>query len=237
MSHDNPLVIAHRATMGHAPENTLLGVRRALELGCDGVEIDVRLCADGAPVLIHDELIDRTTDATGPISAISLEQLRHVDAGEGEPIPTLRETLATIAAQMLLVIELKTSPGDDIAALCDAVLAEVARANALPWTWLWSFDTNAVRTLAERAPNGRRIAHLCGSPTKEIWQAVAEYRLDGLSMHHSAITESEIATCRSRRLAAFTWTVNEAADIRRLVDLGVTGIAGDYPERIQAALV
>ena len=61
MSHDTPLVIAHRTTMGHAPENTLLGIRQALEMGCDGVEIDVQLSADGIPVLIHDDELDRTT--------------------------------------------------------------------------------------------------------------------------------------------------------------------------------
>ncbi len=236
MPHDNPLVIAHRATMGHAPENTLLGVRRALELGCDGVEIDVRLCADGVPVLIHDEMLERTTDASGPVAAASLEDLRQIDAGDGESIPTLRETLEMIAGQMLLVIELKTSPGDDVEALCDAVLAEIARSDALPWVWLWSFDTNAVRVLSERAPVGRRIAHLCGAPTKEIWQAVAEYRLDGLSMHYRAVTAAEVDACRAHGLAVFTWTVNEPSEISRLAGLGVTGIAGDFPERIRAAL-
>lgn len=236
MPNDTPLVIAHRATMGHAPENTLLGIRRALELGCDGVEIDVRLCADGLPVLIHDEQLDRTTDATGPVAAQPLSALRQLNAGDGEPIPTLAEALDEIAGRMLLVIELKTSPGDDLDALCDAVLADIAAAEALPWTWLWSFDTNAIQILAERAPAGRRIAHLCGAPTTEIWHAVTEYRLDGLSMHHRAITAEEANACRSHDLAAFSWTVNEPHDIARLMELGLTGIAGDYPERIRAAL-
>ena len=236
MPNDSPLVIAHRATMGHAPENTLLGVRRALELGCDGVEIDVRLCADGVPVLIHDALLDRTTDASGAVAEATLDDLSQIDAGGGESIPTLTDALNEIAGQMLLVIELKTSPGDDVAALCDAVLAEVTAMNALPWTWLWSFDPNAVRTLAERAPKGRRIAHLCGAPTKEVWQAVEEYRLDGLSMYFSAINESTIAACRAHDAAAFAWTVNEADEIARLIKLGLTGIVGDYPERIQSAM-
>ena len=93
MSHDTPLVIAHRTTMGHAPENTLLGIRKALKMGCDGVEIDVQLSADGIPVLIHDDLLDRTTSGSGPVAAASLADLQALDAGEGEPVPTLRDAL------------------------------------------------------------------------------------------------------------------------------------------------
>ena len=79
-----PLVIAHRTTMGHAPENTLVGVRRGLELGVDGIEIDVQLSADGVPVLMHDQLLDRTTSGDGVVGETTLARLRMLDAGEGE---------------------------------------------------------------------------------------------------------------------------------------------------------
>ena len=101
MSHDTPLVIAHRTTMGHAPENTLLGIRQALEMDCDGVEIDVQLSADGVPVLIHDDLLDRTTNGSGPVGEATLAALRALDAGQGEQIPTLREALELIDGRML----------------------------------------------------------------------------------------------------------------------------------------
>ena len=236
MSHDTPLVIAHRATMGHAPENTLAGTRRALELDCDGVEIDVRLCGDGVPVLIHDDRLDRTTNATGPIAETTLEELQQIDAGDGERIPTLRDALELGAGRLLFVVELKVTPGDDVSALCDAVLADLKHANALPWTWLWSFDSETVIELARRAPLGRRIAHLCLSPTLEIWQIAAEHRLEGISMHGSGLTEESVAACRAHDMAAFVWTVNEPADIERCIGLGATGIVGDYPERIHTAL-
>lgn len=234
MSHDSPLVIAHRATMGHAPENTLLGIRTAMQMGCDGVEIDVQLSADGAPLLHHDDLLDRTTDATGPVAARTLAELQSVDAGRGEPIPTLREALALINGQLLFVIELKVSPMADVAALSEAVLREVDHADALAWCWLWSFDPAAVIELAEHAPPERRIAHLCAQPTAEVWQVISEHRLDGISMHHSTLNASVAATARAHGLAAFIWTANEPPDIQRGVDLGATGIVGDYPERIRA---
>ena len=236
MSHDTPLVIAHRTTMGHAPENTLLGIRKALKMGCAGVEIDVQLSADGIPVLIHDDLLDRTTSGSGPVAAASLADLQALDAGEGEPVPTLREALELINGQILFAIELKISPEADVPALSTAVLEEIERVDALPWTWLWSFDSETVIELANRAPHGRRIAHLCLTPTAEIWQIAAEHRLDGISMHSMGLTEANVTACRAHEMAAFVWTVNEPADIQRCVKLGATGIVGDYPERIQAAL-
>ena len=236
MSHDTPLVIAHRATMGHAPENTLAGIQRALGMGCDGVEIDVRLCADGAPVLIHDDQLARTTDRSGRIADTTLRELQDIDAGDGERIPTLREALALVAGELLFVVELKVTPGDDVEALCDAVIAEIERADAWPWTWLWSFDSETVIALARRAPADRRIAHLCLAPTPDIWKIAAEHQLDGISMHGSGLTAEHIAACRAHDLAAFVWTVNEPADIERCISLGATGIVGDYPERIQLAL-
>ncbi|MDE2891358.1 MAG: glycerophosphodiester phosphodiesterase family protein [Chloroflexota bacterium] len=236
MSHDTPLVIAHRTTMGHAPENTLAGIRRALDMGCDGVEIDVRLCADGVPVLIHDDQLDRTTNAIGRIADMTLAELQDVDAGNGERIPTLREALELVRGRMLLIVELKVTPGDDVAALSDAVLAEIERADPLPWSWLWSFDSETVIELANRARPGRRIAHLCLSPTPDIWRIAAEHRLDGISMHGSGLTAENVAACQAHDMATFVWTVNEPADIQQCIELGATGIVSDYPERIQSAL-
>src|SRR3990170_7229468 len=101
------LITAHAACRGHAPENTLAGVRAALNLGADAIEIDVHCTRDGVPVLIHDETVDRTTGGTGEIAALSLRQARKLDAGGGERIPTLREVLDEINGRALLVLEIK----------------------------------------------------------------------------------------------------------------------------------
>lgn len=236
MPHHTPLVIAHRTTMGHAPENTLTGIRRALDMRCDGVELDVRLCADGVPVLIHDEELERTTNATGRVADTALTELRSADAGDGEPVPTLREALEFVDGRMLVIVELKVTPGDDVAALAEAVLAELERADALHWTWLWSFDSETVIELSKRAHPGRRIAHLCLSPTPEIWRIAAEHRLDGISMHGSGLNAESVDACRAHDMATFVWTVNEQADIQHCIELGATGIVSDYPERIRSAL-
>ncbi len=237
---NRPLAIAHRTAMGHAPENTLLGVRRALELGADGVEIDVQLSADGVPVLLHDQLLERTTNGAGPVGEATVEQLRALDAGQGEYVPTLAEALAAVDERALLVVELKTAPGDDAEALAESTLREIASADALHWCWLWSFDSAAVAALSERAPHivgpGARIAHLCMLPGPEIYQRCAELGLQGVSMHYTACTAEQVAACQAHGLASFAWTANEPAEIAHLAALGVTGIVGDYPERILAAV-
>ena len=96
-----PLILGHRGAPREAPENTLASLRRALELGVDGVEYDVRACGSGEIVVFHDARLDRTTDGTGPIAGLDLRGLYGVDAGswfgrrfEGEPIPVLDEVLA-----------------------------------------------------------------------------------------------------------------------------------------------
>ena len=223
---DAPLVIAHRTAMGHAPENTLLGVRRALELRADGVEIDVQLSADGAVALLHDP----------PPRPATLAELRERDLGEGQRVPTLGETLAAVDGRALLVVELKVPPEGDAEALAEAVLAEIAAAEAMPWCWLWSFDVGALRALARRSEANARIAHLCLTPTPEVYQLCAELGLQGVSMHYTACTREQVEACGAHGLASFVWTVNEKSEIERLTALNPTGIVGDYPERIRAGL-
>ena len=104
-----PLVISHRACAGHAPENTLAGIRRALELGADGIEIDVQATADGVPVLMHDLTVDRTTNGHGELAKMTLAELQALDAG-GEPPPTLADVLQLTKGRALLVAEIK-QPG------------------------------------------------------------------------------------------------------------------------------
>src|SRR5437016_7408190 len=90
-----PEIVGHRGAAGLEPENTLPSFRRAVELGVEWVELDVRLTADGHPVLLHDEALDRTTTATGPVAAVTLDTLRSIRAS-GHPIPTLPEALAAL---------------------------------------------------------------------------------------------------------------------------------------------
>ena len=110
-------IIAHRGFSGNYPENTMLAFEKAIEAGAEGIEMDVHLTKDGVPVIIHDEKVDRTTDGTGFVRDMTLEQLRAIDASyrfKGmygtNPIPTLREYLDFASKHDFITnIELKTS--------------------------------------------------------------------------------------------------------------------------------
>ena len=232
-----PLAIAHRTAMGHAPENSLSGIRKALELGADGVEIDVQLAADGVPVLMHDASVSRTASANGYVAELTSEALHQIEIGPSDYVPMLSEALDLTAGQGLLVIELKVSASADPKALAEAVLAEVDRADAMPWVWLWSFDQRACETLREQGPADARIARLCLNPTEQVWRETTEARLDGLSIMQGFVTSEVAAACRAHGLGCFAWTVNEAERARELAEMGLTGIVGDYPERILAEVL
>ncbi len=226
------LVISHAACAGHAPENTLAGVAAALALGADAVEVDVRATADGVPVLLHDEAVDRTTDGRGPLRSFTLAALRSLDAGQGERVPTLAEAAALLAGRALLVAELK-EPG--IEAAVEAVLATLGPRGAQ----VWSFLPQVLEALAGLAPLRPRVL-LVGPEDVARWPAPLEaaQRLGalGLSLWHEAITAEVAARVRAAGLSLYAWTANDPDHMRRLMEVGVDGIVTDYPDRLRALL-
>lgn len=105
-------IIAHRGASALEPENTLKSFIKAMKLGVDMVECDVRTTLDGQLVIHHDPYLDRTTNGTGLLKNKSLSELRQLNAGDGERIPTLREAIDTVKGQVGLVIEVK-DPGSE----------------------------------------------------------------------------------------------------------------------------
>jgi glycerophosphoryl diester phosphodiesterase len=157
------LVIAHRGGPDRAPENTLAAFRGAIALGADGVELDCQRSRDGALVVMHDETVDRTTNGKGAVADLTLAQLRALDAGQGEPVPTFEEVLALAkAGSVQLVAEIK-SP-----ALYPGLELEMYRAvqavGHLDRTIFISFDWGALRRLRAAAPEAQLGA------LYDIWQ-------------------------------------------------------------------
>src|SRR5690242_13463919 len=137
-----PLIIGHACAAGEAPANTLAGVRVCLDAGADGMEIDVQLCADGVPMLMHDETVDRTTNLHGAVRSLSLAVLQAADAGDGEPVPTLEQVLQLAAGRLTVMCELKATPGEPEfdQRLVDAVLEVIDRCDARTWAAIHSFN-------------------------------------------------------------------------------------------------
>src|SRR5215471_19656445 len=142
-------VVGHRGAMGYCPENTLASFERGLELGADWIELDVHLSRDGELIVIHDETLERTTNGHGLVRERSLSELRALDAGDGQHIPTLPEVLSFARARATVVdIEIKNAP-IYYEGIERAVARAVRDAQMLDNVIVISFDHAAVKRVKE----------------------------------------------------------------------------------------
>jgi glycerophosphoryl diester phosphodiesterase len=234
-----PRVIGHRGAAGHAPENTLASIRKAAALGATWVEVDVMLSGDGAPVLIHDETLERTTDGKGHVSETALAELRTRDAGSwfgtafaGERIPSLAEAAALVAELGLGInIEIKPAAGFE-RGTGRAVGAFAVRdwPPGLLTPLLSSFSPDALAAAREAAP-GLPRALLVGRIPKD-WQERLEDL--GCALLHCAERHLTAATAEAVLDAGYhllAYTVNERARGTELYSWGVEAVFSDYPDR------
>ncbi len=233
-----PLVIAHAAAAGEAPANTLAGVRAALA-SADAMEIDLRLCAEGAPVLLHDETLDRTTNLSGPVRKTALARLARADAGGGERVPTLDEALALVAGRITVLCELKVAPArpGEGAALLDATLSIIRRRHAEHWVALHSFDHALVEAARKRAPGLDTAAiapPLAAAGLDVLCDRAAGHGIGGVSLHHTATGPEAVETVHRHGLRLWAWTADAPEDWRRLAAAGVDGIVTNRPAALRA---
>ena len=247
-----PLVYAHRGGAALRPENTLAAFDHGLTLGADGLELDVQLSRDGVVVVHHDDTLDRTTDATGPIHALTAAELARVDAGyrfslaegvfphraEGWGVPTLRQVLARYPVP--LIVELKTAEPE----LARATVDEIRAARALERVAIGSFSGRALRTVRAREP---QVA--TGAGTEETRWALyrswvrwplgrtvyREFQVPERSGRTTIVTPAFIEYAHAAGLPVKVWTVNQRADIDRLLGWGVDAIISDRPDIAVAA--
>lgn len=236
-------IIGHRGAAAQAPENTLAAFRRAAALGIAEVEFDVRVSADGHPVLLHDDTLQRTTDGRGKVATTPLAALRGLDAGAwfapefaGEPLPTLSEALTLIAGLGGLArVEIKAAEGEGRRE-AEAVLAVLADqpAEAMPRMLVSSYRADALAVFRDAAPDIPRaliVRRLAGD-----WRARAE-ALDCVEIHsnHRFLTRRAIREATATGLSLIAFTVDGADRARRLMDWGVARIISNLPDALLAA--
>lgn len=214
--------------MGHAPENTLLSFKKALELGANCVEADV-YHVEGNLVVFHDDRLERTTNGSGYLLDHDFDTLRSLDAGDGEKIPTLEELFETVNLKAGVNIELK-GPGT-----ARPVVEFIAARRRYGWhddlILVSSFNHSRLETVRRRDPRIRLGVLIAGSPGDAVAVAAA---LEAYSVHLSLafMDRGVVADAHSRGLRVFVFTVNHPDDIRRMEGLGVDGVFTNYPERV-----
>lgn len=224
------LNLAHRGARRVAPENTLPAFTQAMAVGADGIELDVQLSADGVLFVLHDETLAGTTNGTGRATHLPIAALKELDAGthfdpawRGTPIPTLDEVFDTLPPTAYVNIELKR---DAFArdGLEQAIVAFIARRNLAHRIIVSSFNLIILWRLRD-APFPLGLLYAPDMPPALAQgQARHTLRLDALHPYFG-----QIGT-RLPTLPLNTWTVNDPADMRRLLALGVNAIITDVPD-------
>ena len=216
-------LIAHRGARAEEPENTLRAVKRAVECGADAVEIDVRLSNDQELVVMHDETLDRTTNGSGKVLEQTLEQLRALDAGKGEQIPTLSEVLSLAKALgPELVIELK-EPGTE-----ERVVREILEAGMGRNVIIASFYHSSLLKAKALAPNLKTGVILSSLPVFPVMVA-RDAKVDVIFQRYPRLTREYTEEARRNGLEIYVWIINTMEDFERVRGLGVTGIVTDNP--------
>lgn len=219
----------HRGASGHEPENTVRSVRRALELGADGVEVDVYF-VDGQLVVIHDDTLERTTNGRGRATGKTFAYLRSLDAGLGEHIPTLAEIFDAVDRRAVINVELK---GPHTAAPVAALVTEYV--NHRGWRYddflVSSFDHAQIREAKKLCPE-IRIGVLIEKTPRGL--APFTETMGAWSLHASkrCVTPRLVAEAHTHGLKVYVYTVNEPKEIALMQTLGVDGVFSDFPERI-----
>ncbi len=234
-----PAVIGHRCARAMAPENTLAGLDRAAAAGVTWVEVDIRLTADGVPVLLHDATLERTTNGVGALSALSAEALSRLEAGlgfgtafAGATVPTLEAFLGAAARLGIGVnLEIKGDPDDSEATASAAMaIARTVWPQGAPAPLISSFEIPALEAARRLAPEWPRGLLFDLAPPD--WQSLAD-RLDVAAIianHRHLTTPEAVAALSDGGRSVLAYTVNDPAVAARLGEWGVTAIFTDRPD-------
>ncbi len=242
---------AHRGAAGLAPENTLGAFRMAIELGADATEMDLQATKDGGVVVIHDDTVDRTTDGHGRIGDLTLAEIKRLDAGakfspgfRGERVPTLRDVIDLVKTsgkeRFRLNLEMKFAEGRegqpaDLEERVLAVLRETGFTNRVIVQSFHHPSAAKMKTLAPDIPCGLLVGQR-RQPVDPV-ATVRGYGVDYYAPHYSLVTSELLSALHRADIPVVTWTVNDPAEMRRLIAMGLGALPGDgmisdYPDRL-----
>lgn len=214
------IIIGHRGARAIRPENTIAALREGSRCS-DYVEIDLRLSRDGVPVVIHDPTLDRTTNGIGRVSDHTLAELRELDAGEGELIPTLSEVLALDLGGCGLVIELKESGYED-------QIAAMVRKSTLSKVMIVSFDADCLRRITSLLPE-IVVGSIFRSMEPDPFEVARSIPATFILSRFDLVTPKIVSSAGEAGLGVIAWTPNTKEEYQEAFRLGIDGIATDDP--------
>ncbi len=216
------LHIGHRGARAYEPENTIRSFKRALEMGVDAVEFDVRKTRDNQLVVIHDADVKRTTNGKGLVADLTLKEIKELSIGKDEKIPTLKEALSFLDCKVKLLVELKEQ------SIEAQVLKAVRDAKAENNVVVISFLEEALKKTRELEPDIETglIYAKHPHPEKTALELKANYLVALYRFTHTANVEK----AHKDGLKVIVWTINTSEEAAEYAKKGVDGIATDKPD-------
>jgi len=243
-----PLVVAHRGASGQAPENTRLAIERAMDIGIDMVEVDVRVTKDSVPVLMHQARLEHTTTGRGPLEDHTWEEIESLDAGAwrgpefaGERVLSLAEVLDLTRGHVPLNLDVKTS-----AAVAPAVAAvrEAGRTSDVVVSGcqeecfeIMAAATREITTLLNLEDRPADVDP--GEAEEVVHRGIAlasELGAAGINLHYSLVDAVLVACASEEGLGVWAFTVDDEHRFAELIDMGVTGVMTNWPARMLAVV-
>lgn len=224
--------IGHRGAWGYAPENTIHSFQKALEFNVDMIELDVYQCKSGEIVVSHYPRLEVATEGFGSIKNKTLNELRQIDAGDGQGIPTLRDVLDIMNAEVGVHIELKRR---DTAEPVADIIDEYVQNHGWDYSdfLVSSFYPHAISAFKEECSNVKTAANIFGLRL-DYWLFKHLTDIDVVNIHGSTLTQRFVDRAKEDGYEVYTWTITEPRDghFKRIRSLGVDGIAANCPDRI-----
>lgn len=221
------LRVGHRGARAYAPENTLKSFKKALEIGVNAVELDVRKTKDNHLVVIHDIDVKRTTNGEGLVSDFTLKEIKDFDAGNGEKIPTLEEAFDFLDKKVKVFVELKE------AGVEKQVLSIINEKGLEKNVVVTSFLEDALKKVRELDGNIETglIYATHKNPIRAALELKANYLLPLYRFTHTANVEK----AHECGLKMVVWTINKPEEVKEYAEKGVDGIASDKPDILNLA--
>ena len=241
MKHPPVMRVAHRGASAQYPENTMLAFRRAIEQGVDMLELDVHLTSDDELIVMHDTTLDRTTNGHGNIHDHSLQEIRQLNAGQGEKVPLLSEAIQLAReSQIRLFVEVKGATEARGIAIAEAAVQTLEADNFLSRIVLTSFSSAAllraksiqpeISTMLDPSPQD-------GSLTpRQICAQVLGAGANCVSCDFRFLTPAIAQECQLTGLTLWAWDPDEPEDMTQMIKLGAQGIMTNRPDVLNKVL-
>jgi len=231
-------ITAHRGASGYAPENTLASMKEAINMKADIAELDVQETLDGKIVLLHDDLLKRTTGSDKNLWELNYDEVKKLDAGswygekfKGELLPSLADVIDLVRGKIQLNIELKNNGHEKN--LEERTVKVVKEKNFSKNCFFTSFDYPKIRRVKEIDPTLK--AGLIFKTIPDSFN-VFTANMELLSVHFSLVDAEFVKKAKENNKEVHVWTVNDETEMKRLIDLGVTSIITNYPDKLKKVL-